>query len=586
MCGILGAFGTRLPEQSDFKHALDTLAHRGPDGEGIFATPMCMLGHRRLSVIDLSTGDQPMHSADGRYSIIFNGEIYNYRELRAELEGKYPFRTKSDTEVILAGYTVWGKEVVHKLGGMFAFAIVDHHAQELFLARDPLGIKPLVYSVQSGVLLFASEIKALRAFPGVGRGIDEARMPEFFMLKHIPAPHTIYRDIKKLPAGHYMMARIRGQVVEVEEPVAYWNILDPGSPPSASPGMTEGAVAGRVRQWLLESVKQHMVSDVPIGAFLSGGIDSSAIVWAMSQFTRPKTFTVSFKEIHDPDVEYARLVAKQFNTDHTEILLDLNVNAVFSSVIRQFDEPFADPATITNWYVAKATSEHVKVALSGDGGDELFFGYRSYAALGRWNWLAKLCPWWDPTAFIARRYFGGDRRVQKVFKDLQACSASFKGLETYRDLRLATRMMDLAYTLPEYYLRKVDGVTMMNSLEVRVPYLERSFVEKILPFPVSAHYDKRVGKALLRQAMAGVLPEAVLTRGKQGFIRPWKTLFAGSMRDVLRERLLSQAMRDSGWFNMDSIRFLLLDHTEGRRDNSAILWRLLVFSEWLEGQSK
>ena len=364
--------------------------------------------------------------------------------------------------------------------------------------------------------------------------------------------------------------------MEVGEPVKYWRASDSY--------LRKGDAPSDVREWLLDSVKQHMVSDVPIGAFLSGGIDSSAIVWAMSQFTRPKTFTVSFKEIHDPDVEYARLVAKHFNTDHTEILLDLDVNAVFSSVVRQFDEPFADPAILTNWYVAKATSEHVKVALSGDGGDELFFGYRLYDALGRWNWLATLCPWWNPIEFIARRYFGGNSRVQKVFKRRGAPQALFEGLKQYRDLRLAARMMDLEYTLPEYYLRKVDGVTMMNSLEVRVPFLERSFVEKILPFPVAAHYDKQSGKALLRQAMTGILPPEVLAREKQGFIRPWKTLFAGSMRDVLRERLLSRTMRDCGWFRMDTVEFLLLDHSEGRRDNSQILWRLLVFAEWLEGQ--
>ena len=592
MCGIVGAFGTRLPERDTFQKALDTLAHRGPDGEGVFASPTCLLGHRRLAIIDLSTGAQPMRSHDGRYVITFNGEIYNYRELKRELENDYPFTTTSDTEVILAGYAAWGSAVLGRLEGMFAFAVYDTKQQELFLARDPFGIKPLIYGIAQGAFFFGSEIKALRALGVFDGGIDEARIPEFFMLKHIPAPHTIYRDIKKLPAGHYMAARVRGQLVEVDEPMSYWrpdaslraqrsNLMrllrhpdDVGTPRNDI-----------MRQWLLDSVKAHLVSDVPVGAFLSGGIDSSAIVWAMSQFTRPKTFTVSFKEVHDPDVEYARLVAKQFNTDHTEILLDLDLNAVFSSVIRQFDEPFADPATLTNWYVAKATSEHVKVALSGDGGDELFFGYRAYRAIGRWTPLASLFPWWDATRFIASRYFGYNRRVQKVFKHRGRFVPPFNGLSAYHDLHLAARTMDLEYTLPEYYLRKVDGVSMMNSLEVRVPYLDRAFVEKILPFPVEAHYDRRHnGKALLRQAMAGVLPREVLERKKQGFIRPWKALFAGSMRDFLRERLLSSAMRDSGWFNMDNIQFLLLDHVEGRRDNSNILWRLFVFAEWLEGQ--
>jgi len=595
MCGILGSFGTRLPERETFQKALDTLARRGPDGEGIFATPTCLLGHRRLAIIDLATGAQPMTSFDGRFIITFNGEIYNYRELKKELEGVYPFSTNSDTEVILAGYRAWGRGILDRLEGMFAFAILDTEKQELFCARDPFGIKPFVYGTAGNTFFFASEIKALRALGIFEGGIDEARIPEFFALKHIPAPHTIYRDIKKLPAGHFLCSRLDGNVLTVDEPVSFWS---PDSELCERIGTIESrldaiarplaSLQHDIRTWLLDSVKAHLVSDVPIGAFLSGGLDSSSIVWAMSQFTRPKTFTVGFKEMpDDPDLFHARLVAKHFNTEHTEILLDLDLRDTFSKVMRYFDEPFADPATVMNWYVAQATSGQVKVALSGDGGDELFFGYDTYAAIGAAATMRRLLPWLDSRSFILQRYFGYNPRMQKrVLRGAQQIREPFIDWEVDgRDLKEAVRQMDIAYTLPEYYLRKVDGVSMMNSLEVRVPFVSRAFAAHILPLPVAAHYDERAGKALLRQAMAGVLPEPVLTRKKQGFTRPWRTLFAGSMRDMVRERLLSQNMARSGWFNMNYLGMMLLDQEEGRRDYANMLFRLLVFSEWLEAQT-
>jgi len=602
MCGILGAFGAALPERETFQKALNTLARRGPDGEGIFATPTCLLGHRRLAIIDLATGAQPMTSFDGRFTITFNGEIYNYRELKKELEGGYPFSTNSDTEVILAGYRAWGRGILDRLEGMFAFAILDTEKQELFCARDPFGIKPLVYGVRGNTFFFASEIKALRALGVFDGGIDEARIPEFFALKHIPAPHTIYQGIKKLPAGHFLCSRFSGTALTIEEPVQYWS---PNSSFRAEPreaGRSReissmrsfdspdfvGVAQDDVRSWLLDSVKAHLVSDVPVGAFLSGGLDSSSIVWAMSQFTRPKTFTVGFKEMpDDPDLLHARLVAEHFNTEHTEILLDLDLRNTFSNVMRYFDEPFADPATVMNWYVAQATSGQVKVALSGDGGDELFFGYDAYAAIGAAATMRRLLPWFDARSFIVQRYFGYDPRVQKrVVRGAKTITQPFVGWEVaWRGLKEAVRQMDLMYTLPEYYLRKVDGVSMMNSLEVRVPMVSRAFAAHILPLPAALHYDKNVGKALLRKAMTGVLPEPVLTRKKQGFTRPWKTLFAGSMRDMVRERLLSQDMARSGWFSMDHIGLMLRDQEEGRRDYANMLFRLLVFSEWLDTQT-
>lgn len=581
MCGILGAFGTRLPEQSTFKTALDRLAHRGPDGEGIFATATCLLGHRRLSIIDIAGGAQPMHSHDGRYTIVFNGEIYNYKELKKELENAYPFVTNSDTEVVLAGYAAQGSGILDRLEGMFAFAIFDHQKQELFCARDPLGIKPFVYGSTLATFIFASEIKGLHALSVLEKTIDHERIPEFFAYKHIPAPNTIYTNIKKLPAGHFMCVQMRDGALRVGNTFSYW------SPKTIEADTVAPDTFDSIRGAIRDSVEKHLVSDVPVGAFLSGGLDSSAIVWAMSQFTRPKTFTVSFKEIHDPDVEYARLVAKHFNTDHTEILLNLDVNSVFSSVICAFDEPFADPAVITNWYVAKATSGEVKVALSGDGGDELFFGYDSYRRMYDKARLRSLLPWWNPGRFIMERYFGYAPREQKrVLRHLSKPSFLFESVLEINDMRRAARTMDLQYTLPEYYLRKVDGVSMMNSLEVRVPFVTRTLVDMVVPFTTDSHYDAQDGKAILRRAMVGILPPAVLARRKQGFVRPWKELFAGSMRNMLRERVLSQAMADSGWFAMNTIEMMLLDHQEGRRDYSQMLWRLLVFAEWLEGNKK
>jgi len=570
MCGILAVFGdTTDIDHTRFEHARDQLMYRGPDDSGMFVDTHCLLGHRRLSIIDLSMGGhQPMHTPDGRYHIVFNGEIYNYKALRSQLSS-FSFQTQSDTEVLLAAYIAYGKDMVNHLDGMFAFAIYDSLEKSLFVARDPLGIKPLVYAMRNSTIYIASEIKAIRALWDQQLSLDRASLFDFFCLKHIPAPYSIFQEIKKLPAGCTLFAtqdHILDPVIET-----YWR-------PTYDPDHHTPFTSQRVRELFLETVQAHLVADVPVGAFLSGGIDSSAIVWAMRECgIQPKTYTVGFRsQSDDQDIISARRIAKYFHTDHHEYVVDGSDYAdVMKQIIYASDEPFADPAMASNWYVARETAKDATVVLSGDGGDEVFFGYPAYQRMNSFVKRSKvrLVKRQDPMEY----YFGYRHRDVSALLGIPTQYPRVHYDETEAPA-LAMRQFDLAKTLPDYYLRKTDLTSMLHSLEVRVPFCSRSFVEAMERISYRVHMDNTHGKNVLREAFRGFIPDDIIDRPKQGFSRPVHTLL-----DANRLQQIEKHLVPTGLFDSRQLHIVLKDALTHQRSRSTA-WKLFVFSEWYSSQ--
>ncbi len=571
MCGIMGIFGERVyTDKIFFSEIAKNLNRRGPDAEGFFYSDNCYLGHKRLSIIDLKSGAQPMHSENNRYVISFNGEIYNFKKLKKELDN-YKFTTNSDTEVLLASYKQFGEKMLDKIEGMYAFAIYDKKENSIFLARDPLGIKPLVYANIDGKFVFASEIKALLPFFRQKLNIDEQAVFDFFCLKYIPAPRTIYREIKKLSAGSYIKLNLNS--VDKISQIKYWQ-------PEYSSEHLENVNIDKLREMFLKTVEDHLISDVEIGAFLSGGIDSTSIVWAMKELgIEPNTFTVGFSQFtNDKDIEYSKLVAKHFGTNHRELSIGTSEYVTDArEMVEYFDEPFADPASISNWYVAKATSEHVKVVLSGDGGDELFFGYNIYSKFYKKNIISRLL---NRNINILENYFGFDMDSNQELLNSEIKLHSLSDKIGNKDKALEMRNFDLKYTLPEYYLRKTDASSMTNSLEVRVPFCYRPFVEKVLRISYQDHFAHNKGKAILRKMLDGKIPKEIINRKKQGFSRPVHLLF-----NAQNQKFLKQVLTGSGLFNT-SILDLILDYNRKQKKLHPLSWRLLVFAFWFDKNKK
>lgn len=562
MCGILGGLGDYQLSPEKIKTALQKLEKRGPDGEGLMLGDDFFLGHRRLSIIDLSTGAQPIASSDNRYTIIFNGEIYNYQKIKS-LAGDYDFKTSSDTEVILALYIKHGEKVLDLLEGMFAFVIYDAQEKSVFIARDSFGIKPLFYYFDGQKIYFASEIKAILPLLDEKLHIDKQSVCDYFALKYIPAPATIYEEIKKLPAGNYLTAKITGNKIEINIQKYWQPVYRPNN---------ELVNLENLKKLFLDSVQDHLIADVPVGAFLSGGIDSSAIVWAISELgIKPKTFTVNFLDVkNDPDVICSRLVAEKFKTDHCEIQVkgdDYLEEA--EKIFSYLDEPFADPALISNHYVSRATSEKIKVALSGDGADELFFGYQTYQKISDKNWIYSL--------------FNPNWKMEKFFNYNQTDNTQLLGpdqpnlpkLKKFNDLRAKLRLTDLQQNIPDYYLCKADIASMMNSLEVRVPFLSRPLVEEILKIDVKKHYNEGVGKYILKQIVKDVLPLEILNRPKKGFSRPVNILLTPENLNFIKTTLSA-----CDFFNQVFLNNLINKNKDGR-----LLYRLLVFAKWFKNNN-
>jgi asparagine synthase (glutamine-hydrolysing) len=617
MCGIASIVDVtgRPVDGALLRSMTAVIGHRGPDGDGIVCRGSAGLGHRRLAIIDLVTGDQPMVSDDGLIRITFNGEIYNFRELRRDLEARgAKFRTESDTEVILRAYEAHGPECVQRLRGMFAFAILDERARRLVLARDRAGIKPLVYAWDGRRLLFASEIKAILEDPSVRRDLDLDALGEYLTFHYVPAPRTIFTAVRKLPPASTLVLSLDGG-----EPVVsrYWSLR---FVPDVT--VTEREWVERLRAELTDAVRCHMISDVPIGAFLSGGMDSSTVVALMAQASGApiRTFSIGFDEADFDELRFARQVATRYGTDHYELVVKPNALEVLPKLAWHFDEPFADSSAIPTYYVSKITREHVTVALSGDGGDENFAGYRRYAralalherfdrGAGRLTrpllkLASELLPVGAPGQALAgmlgagplERYFRlvtYQRRetLRRLLSDDVAArvgSASSPALFARlasegdtADYVSTLQHIDLATYLPGDILAKVDAMSMAVSLESRVPLLDHRLMEFLATVPSTFKLRNGSGKYLLQRAMAQDLPGEILTRRKMGFGVPLGAWFRRELRDMARDVLLGSQARERGLFRPSEVESLLATHDSGRRDCSARLWSLICFELWM-----
>ena len=623
MCGIAGiADISGAPVDPALLQAMTRVqAHRGPDGEGFVHRGAAGLGHRRLAIIDLATGDQPMANDDGSVWIAFNGEIYNYREIRADLQARgLRFRTTSDTEAILRAYEADGPACVHRLRGMFAFAILDERARRVFLARDRAGIKPLVYAWDGHRLLFASELKGILEDPDVSRDLDLDALGDYFTHHYIPAPRTIFRAIRKLPPASTLMLSLDGGDPVVSR---YWRLRF--APDDA---VAEQEWIQRLRAHLADAVESHMVSDVPIGAFLSGGMDSSTVAALMARASsRPiRTFSIGFDEADFDELAFARQLAARYGTDHYEMVVKPNALDVLPRLAWQLDEPFADSSTVPTYYVSKITREHVTVALSGDGGDESFAGYRRYARaqalhermdgglLAGARPALRLLSRLMPAGARGQGYAGllGAGPIDRYFRlityqrretlrrlladDLAAVADAATDPSGFRrladdsgagDYVSALQYIDVETYLPDDILTKVDRASMLVSLESRVPLLDHKFMEFVATIPLSLKLRHGAGKYILKQAMADLLPPDILSRRKMGFGVPLASWFRHELRDMTRDLLLSPRARQRGLVRPAAVEELLRIHDEGR-DCSPRLWALVSLElwcrEWLDRQ--
>lgn len=617
MCGIAGLanFDGRPADAALVRRMTDVLAHRGPDGSGLHMDGCVGLGHRRLAIIDLATGAQPMGSADGTIWITYNGEIYNFWEVRSELEAHgYVFHTTSDTEAVLRAYEAFGVDCLKRLRGMFAFAIWDSRKRQLLLARDRVGIKPLVYAWDGRRLLFGSEIKALLQDPAIPRELDWEALRDYLTYHYIPGPRTIFRAVRKLLPGSYLILSLDHGTIRTER---FWDLR---FIPDYS--LSESEWVARLRHVLTKTVKQHMIADVPVGAFLSGGIDSSSVValMALASSSRIRTFSIGFGDADFDELAYARQVARRYGTEHAEYVVKPDALEVLPQLAWQFDEPFADSSAIPTYYVSKITHDQVTVALSGDGGDESFAGYGRYArALDLHNRLdrfpglltrlifrlaalllppgargqaySELLGTMDPIEryfrIVSHRRSEGLRRLLTPEVQTQvvaeASPAWFQQLAREGgapDYVSTLQYLDVRTYLPEDILTKVDRTSMLVSLEARVPLLDHALMEFVATMPTSLKLSNGEGKTILKQAMANDLPGDVVRRRKMGFAPPLGKWFRLELADYTRDILLDRRTRERGMFNPEAVIGLLDEHQNGRRDRSSHIWSLLILEEW------
>ena len=639
MCGIAGAVWNdsgKAVERATLQRMIDVLRHRGPDDEGTYVAEMTLtpdpspqgrgepcstgvaLGHRRLAIIDLASGKQPLSNEDGSVWIVFNGEIYNFRDLRHRLEGAgHRFRTHSDTEAIVHLYEDEGPEFVAHLNGMFALALWDANRQQLILARDRLGKKPLVYRHEPGRLLFASELKSLLEVPGVPREIDPQALDEYLTYQYVPHPRTIFRGIAKLPPGHYAVYR-EGRL----DVRSYWqpdfNIEE--ARPAAD-------YAEELRTLLTSAVELRLQSEVPLGAFLSGGVDSTVIVGLMSQLAAEpvRTFSIGFPVKEFDETHYARTAAERFGTIHEEFQVRPDAMEVLPRLVWHYDEPFADSSAVPTWYVSQLTRQHVTVALSGDGGDELFAGYPRYLAA----WLAE---GFDRLPRLARRVLAGGfwqrlpsstrqkslGRRFKRFAEMLGKSPARRYMEwiaifgearraalysdefmarlpdedplnfltaalarsNRRDAVTAFSLADLVTYLPCDLMTKVDIASMAHGLECRQPFLDYRVVELAARMPGRLKFRRGRGKRILRETFADLLPRSIQRRPKMGFGVPLDHWFRHELRDFTREVLLDKKTLDRGYFRPEAVLQLWNEHQESRFNHGYRLWSLLILELW------
>ncbi len=635
MCGIAGIFDIHsTPERSLIEKMARVMTHRGPDGEGYFMDATVALGHRRLSIIDLEGGKQPLCNEDKTVWITFNGEIYNFQRLRNELLDKgHRFNTHSDTEVIVHAYEEYGVKCLDRFRGMFAFAIWDKRNNVLFMARDRVGKKPLYYHLNRDRFIFASELKAILQDKGIERELNTKALVDYLTYHYVPFPETILKGICKLPPGHFMEVRAESvKAVEGEEKggskqnklsariIQYWDVK---YEPDYS--LSEDRWCEALREKLKEAVRIRLISDVPLGAFLSGGIDSSAVVALMSQVQDApvKTFSIGFKEEEFNELKYARQVAEQFGTEHHEFIVEPDAIDVLPKLAWEFDEPFADSSAIPTYYVSKIAREHVTVILSGDGGDETFAGYRRYLwarDMQKYDWLpalAKKVFFGIPAALLPEGMKG-----KGMLKHLsQDPFERYAGLNTFGDpdylgnifsndlideltqgrtIRLPDHLhlknyydncstddyltriqyVDTKSYLAEDILTKVDRASMLCSLETRAPLLDHEIIELAARIPSSLKIKNGETKYILKRAMNGTLSDEILNRGKMGFGVPLVHWFKKDLIQYAQEVLLSRETKERGIFNQKYIQIILENHQKRGRDLSARIWALLFFEHW------
>ena len=612
MCGIAGFAGIRIPseEAGARVHAMcDAIAHRGPDSDGYYVADGVALGMRRLSIIDVAGGMQPIHNEDGTVTVVFNGEIYNHHSLRPQLEASgHCFRTRSDTEVLVHLYEDFGPEMVKRLHGMFAFAIWDSRSRALLIARDHTGMKPLSYQTLPEGVVFCSELRSLWVFQADLLRVSPSAVMQYLAFGYVPHPASIFEGVQKLPPGHLLLWNMQ-KGVEVRR---YW------TPPLPElPSIGEREMVETLRSKLDTAVASHLESEVPLGAFLSGGLDSSAVVALMCRHAsgRVRTFSIGFDEEKYDESAAARAVATELGTEHTELILRPNVEEIFEAIAAMFDEPFADSSAIPTFLVAQLARQSVTVALSGDGGDELFGGYTRYREVlrhraGGGGGLSKLV---SAMGLMLPHVFPGRNRLIDLGRSrwgryaatvVQPVRLNEGGVarpdqpggavyiadqlrdlvsrELGDDFAAAMMLTDIDSYLPGDILTKVDRTSMAVSLEARVPLLDFDLLDFALRIPGSLRVTAGETKRLFRRAIKGIVPESVLMRPKQGFEIPIGRWFRGPLRHRI-EALRNPSLELRQYVDTGAVRRLVFEHVIGRRDHSAQLWRLIVLDCWLAG---
>jgi len=631
MCGISGMFdtqGLRSYDRALASRINNIQAHRGPDEDDLHLEPGLALGHRRLSVIDLATGQQPQFNADASVGIVFNGEIYNFQELVPELKALgYVFRTRSDTEVIVHAWSAWGTACVHRLRGMFAFAIWDRAQQTLFLARDRMGVKPMHYAwLPDGTFIFGSELKVITAHPGFVREIDPKAVEDYFSFGYVPDPRCIYRNAHKLPAAHTLLLH-RGEAGQ-PAPVPYWDVQFTNDNPI---GQADAEV--ELRDRVRESVKLRLIADVPLGAFLSGGVDSSAVVATMAGLsdTPVQTCAIGFDDPRFNESEFAQQVADRYKTDHRLEIVKSDDFDLIDTLAWLYDEPYADSSAIPTYRVCEMARKHVTVALSGDGGDESLGGYRRYRMhLGEervrnrlpqglrqsvFGTLGRLYPKadWAPRMFRAKTTFQAmamdsvqayhhsmshlraDQRARLFSPAFQRELGGYNAIEVFRehaeraqtdDPLALIQYLDYKTWLVGDINTKVDRAAMAHSLEVREPLMDHQLIEWLATLPSDLKIQGGEGKAVFKKAFEPLLPHDVLYRPKMGFSVPLAKWLRGPLAQRMRESVLSPRMRDSGYFNATVLERMVKEHLSGQSDHSTPLWMLIMFDAFLRQNEK
>ena len=626
MCGIAGYSGAF--ERSLLDRMSSRLAHRGPDGHGIWIDRHAGVGlaHRRLAILELTdAGSQPMATDDGSVLVVFNGEIYNHPVLREELRSQgFAFRGRSDTEVLLKAYLAWGESCLTRLNGMFAFAIWDARTGRTLLVRDPLGIKPLYWARASEGVLYASELKALLAHPGISRAVDPVALQAYMTFLWAPGATTMLKSVRKLPPGH-ALAVVGGEVRRL------WQYADVPMPPAAFELAAPSEWAARLRQTLRGAVRRQLVADVEVGAFLSGGVDSSSVVALASQERDTSAFrcyTIDLgrhpdREGFSDDLPYARRVANRLGASLTEIPVTVGAADRLSDLVWALDEPQADVAPLNvSLIAAAARADGVKVLLSGAGGDDVFSGYRRHIIFGLqgwWSWLplpvrralrwgTRRVPTRAPTLRRLRKlcatlaatddrqlvacfdWSDDDIRASILHPDVKRQAGDPYGplLETlarYRgDDNAINRMLYLEAKgfLPDHNLNYTDKMSMLHGVEVRVPFLDLEVMKLAARIPPALKQRGRAGKYILKEAVRGLVPDEVLHRPKSGFGAPVREWVRGPLRDMVRDRLTSAGFRDRGWFDPANVGRLLNDTFAGRVDGSYVIWALVMIDHWAE----